>query len=234
MLLVLRLSDIKVIMNSLARIRQCQRPRCGFRFPVSNELEDMETCPKCGGPVKLIEIQSPDLGAPTPLTAPAGPEVEVLLDSIRSTFNVGSMFRTADGAGVRRIHLCGITPTPDHPKIAKTALGAELSVPWTQHWDALSAVREIKSQGLRVWGLEGGTDSHSIFDSVPDLPGSPILLVVGNEVSGIDRDVLACCDRIISIPMQGVKRSLNVAIAFGISVYFLRYLGGTSSAFMQE
>lgn len=204
-------------------IYQCLRPNCRFRFPGSMGVPGAAHCPKCGAPLQVIESHYPALGARPGNKYSAGPEVEVLLDNIRSTFNVGAIFRTADGAGVRRLHLCGITPTPDHPKVAKTALGAEFAVPWTQHWDAVAAAASLKESGLRLWALEGGIHSQSLFEAAPDIGSTPILLVIGNEVSGVDPAVLALCQRTVFIPMEGVKRSLNVAIAFSIAVYFLRF-----------
>ncbi len=206
-------------------IRRCMRPTCRFRFPVGPGQPDRENCPKCGGPLQRVENPYTDLTVEPSKGAPTGPEVEALLDNIRSTFNVGAMFRTADGAGVRHIHLAGVTPTPDHPKVGKTALGAEYAVPWTLHWDAVEAARAAKQQGMRLWALEGGQEAQPMFDLGEQLEGPPILLAVGNELSGVDPGILALCDQRISIPMQGVKRSLNVSIAFGIAVYFLRYRG---------
>jgi tRNA G18 (ribose-2'-O)-methylase SpoU len=210
-------------MDTPNRIRQCQRPRCRFRFPIQAGAEDSAICPKCGGPARLIEMPTLDLGAPPPLQEPRGPQVEVLLDNIRSTFNVGSILRTAEGAGVRHIYFCGITPTPDHPKIAKTALGAEQTVSWSQHWNAMEVVSDRKQHGIRVWALEGGADSCSIFNPASDFAGPEVLLVLGNEVSGIDREILPACDQVLSIPMMGQKRSLNVATAFGIAIYTIRF-----------
>jgi len=152
-----------------------------------------------------------------------GPIVEALLDNIRSSFNVGSMFRVADGAGLSHMHLCGISPTPDNPKTAKTALGAEYAVPWTHYSDGLNAVAMLKERDYRIWALEGGERSQPLFSMVRELSGPPILLAVGNEISGIDPGILDRCERVISIPMVGFKRSLNVAVAFGIAVYFLRF-----------
>jgi 23S rRNA (guanosine2251-2'-O)-methyltransferase len=152
-----------------------------------------------------------------------GPEVEALLDNIRSVFNVGNMLRSADGVGIRHVHLCGITPTPSNPKLAKTSLGAEHTVAWSYHRDGLAAALSLKESGLRLWALEGGARSESLFEAVADLHGPPIVLVVGNEISGVDPGILAQCDRVLYLPMQGVKTTLNVAVAFGIAVYFLRY-----------
>ena len=217
-------------------IRQCTRPNCGFRFPVAGQSEGYETCPKCGAPTRLTQSPYPDLKVENQSRPSGGPTIEVLLDNIRSAMNVGSMFRTADGAGIQHIHLCGITPAPGHPKIAKTALGAEFSIPWTQHWDAVSISTALKADGYKIWVLEGGSQSLSIFDVLTELPSSPILLVVGNEVSGVDPAILEIGDRIIHLPMQGIKHSLNVAVAFGIAVYTLRFASGVekNQAFFTE
>jgi 23S rRNA (guanosine2251-2'-O)-methyltransferase len=209
------------------QIRQCSRPECRFRFPVDLSVTAGELCPLCHAQTDPVsEVHS---GSQVDLrqAAPTGPEAEALLDNIRSTFNVGAMFRTADGAGFRRLHLCGITSRPDHPKsagrIAKTALGAEQNMPWQAHNNILDAAQGLKAAGMRLWALEGGPRAESLFSTGPDLPGAPILLVVGNELSGVDPEVLALCERVVAIPMQGYKRSLNVAIAFGVAAYFLRY-----------
>jgi tRNA G18 (ribose-2'-O)-methylase SpoU len=149
--------------------------------------------------------------------------MEVLLDNIRSVLNVGSMFRTADGAGIQHVHLCGITPTPDNRKLAKTALGAEDHVPWTHHNDGTAAAALLKDLGFQLWALEGGPGAEFLFDVVTEPLEGPLVLVVGNEVSGIDPGILAHCHRILQIPMMGVKNSLNVAVAFGIAAYALQY-----------
>jgi 23S rRNA (guanosine2251-2'-O)-methyltransferase len=205
------------------QIVQCMRPGCRFRYPVSTDQPIRLYCPKCGGPTHVVDSPYTSLKVEVNSDAVTGTPVEALLDNIRSTYNVGSMIRTADGSGVRRLHLCGITPTPDHPKVSKTAFGAEYAVPWIQHWDAVNAAGACREQGMRLWALEGGSEADILFDTLPDLPGAPILLVVGNEVSGVDPGILELCERRISIPMQGVKESLNVAIAFGVAAYFLRF-----------
>ena len=119
--------------------RQCTRADCRLRFPVAADSPLGERCPHCGGET-VIDVRYDSLDARVPETAAAaraaGPAVAALLDNVRSLPNVGSMFRTADGAGVSHMHLAGFTPTPAHPKLAKTALGAEATVPWTLHRDA--------------------------------------------------------------------------------------------------
>lgn len=205
------------------QIRQCERKDCLFRFPVIENSSLGKECPQCGTKTRLVDAQYQSHEVKTKHILPGGPEVEVLLDNIRSTFNVGSIFRTADGAGIRHLHLCGITPTPDNPKLAKTALGAEYAVAWSKHSDGLTAAVSLKKQGMRLWALEGGPHSKALFEAIADLEGPPIVLAIGNEVSGVDPGILEKCDRALYIPMQGAKGSLNVAVAFGIASYILRY-----------
>jgi tRNA G18 (ribose-2'-O)-methylase SpoU len=149
--------------------------------------------------------------------------VEALLDNIRSVFNVGAMFRTADGAGLRHLHLCGITATPHHPRLVKTALGAEQVLPWTRYLNALDAAQHLRGQGATLWALESGLQSQDLFSARPSSEEGLLVLIVGNERAGIDPQLLALCHRVYHIPMSGVKASLNVAIAFGVAAYFLRH-----------
>jgi 23S rRNA (guanosine2251-2'-O)-methyltransferase len=204
-------------------VYQCTHPECRLRYPAQSGHGNPEKCPKCGNPARLVESPQVDLHI-RPQSAPVGaPIVEAFLDNIRSTYNVGAMFRAADGAGLRKVHLAGITPFPDHPRVAKTALGAEKSVPWQHHSDGAEAINNLKSSGMKLWALEGGELAESIFSLPPLVSPQPILLVVGNEITGIDPAVLGLCEKRISIPMLGFKKSLNVAIAFGIAIYFLRF-----------
>jgi tRNA G18 (ribose-2'-O)-methylase SpoU len=131
------------------------------------------------------------------------------------------MFRTADGAGVQHMHLGGVTPTPAHPKLAKTALGAERTVPWTHYPDATVAAAALVAAGKPLWALEGGPRSQSLFAGV-ELSG-PVVLVCGHEVSGVDPRILDLCERVIHLPMLGTKDSLNVSVALGIAAYALRF-----------
>jgi tRNA G18 (ribose-2'-O)-methylase SpoU len=137
--------------------------------------------------------------------------------------------RTADGVGLEHLHFGGVTPTPDHPRIGKTALGAESSVAWSGHPDAAAAAAALRAAGHRLWALEGGPAATSLFDpsvrAAMRADGRPIVLVVGHEVSGIDRRIVELCERTLYIPMLGIKGSLNVSVAFGIAVYVLRFGG---------
>ena len=143
----------------------------------------------------------------------------VVLNNIRSLHNVGTIFRTADGAGVEKIWLCGITGYPPQSGIAKTALGAQDHVPWEYREDVLGLLKELKKAGYQTVLLEQmqGSVNHDVFKAKP-----PVCLVVGNEVSGIADALQSLSDAAIEIEMNGIKNSLNVAVAFGIAVYQLR------------
>ena len=147
----------------------------------------------------------------------------VLLDNIRSAWNVGSILRSADGFGLSHAYLCGITPTADNEAVTKTSLGAEDSVPWSYHRDAVKLVRGLKTEGWRVYGLEEDVRALDIshVESVIDRV-QRMVLIIGNEVTGVDPELLDLCDRVFYIPMRGEKRSFNVAIAFSIAAYALR------------
>lgn len=153
-------------------------------------------------------------------------KVYLILDNIRSRENVGSVFRTADAAGVGKIYLCGITPCPPHEKISKTALGAETYVFWEYHKQTWRLVKKLKAQGVKIIALEQTKQSQNIFKvGRPRYRGRPLprvlALVLGNEVKGIRPKILKYCDKKISIPMYGKKESLNVAVAAGVAIYTL-------------
>jgi len=173
--------------------------------------------------METIHLQKPSSQSASSQNPHSGPVVEALLDNIRSLYNVGSIFRASDGAGLSCLHLCGITPTPENPGVAKTALGAETAVPWCYHLNAVEAVLQLKQAGYQVWAMESGPRSVSLFDAAASILPAPVLLVAGNELNGVDPEVLDQCDTAVWIPMQGRKESLNVAIAFGIAAYTLRY-----------
>jgi len=143
----------------------------------------------------------------------------VLLNNIRSLHNVGSIFRTSDGAGVEKIWLCGITGYPPQAGITKTALGAEKRVAWEYRQDAINLLKELRAQGYQIVFLE------QIDRSIPYhsfTPRSPVCLVVGNEIEGVSGELLDLCDYAVEIEMAGIKNSLNVSVAFGVAAYHFR------------
>ena len=142
-----------------------------------------------------------------------------MLDNIRSLYNVGSIFRTSDGALVQELYLSGYTPSPPRKEIDKTALGATKSVPWKHFADPFSAIKSAREAGARICVLEQTTMSRP-YDSVK-AEDFPICLVVGNELDGVTAEVVAEADLAIEIPMYGTKHSLNAAVAFGIAVFEL-------------
>lgn len=144
-------------------------------------------------------------------------EIHVVLDNIRSVFNVGSIFRTSDGVGyVKKIYLCGMTSPIDNPKLEKTALGSLDSVE-SQHYDTTrEALEEIKKQGIPIWAVELSHDAEN-FQKV-EYP-EKVALILGHEKEGVKEDILSMCEKKIYIPMRGRKKSLNVANAASIVLY---------------
>lgn len=146
--------------------------------------------------------------------------VYVILNSIRSNYNVGSIFRTSDGAMIEKLYLCGYTPHPPKKEILKTALGATDSVKWEYVRDPLIVIKELKEKGIKICALELTEYSKPYFEiSANDFP---LALVVGNEINGVSQDILDHCDFSIEIPQYGIKQSLNVAVAYGIAIYEMR------------
>jgi tRNA G18 (ribose-2'-O)-methylase SpoU len=145
-------------------------------------------------------------------------EIYLICQNIRSLFNVGSIFRTADAFGVKKIYLCGITGHPPNPKIAKVALGAENSVAWEYARNTAGVIKKLKSAGVRILALEQSKKSVPINKFRPKYPTA---LIIGNEVTGVSGQILKISDRIIEIPMFGAKESLNVVQAMAIGLYIL-------------
>lgn len=151
-------------------------------------------------------------------------EVRVLLHNIRSTHNVGSMFRTADAAGVSHIYISGYTPSPldqfkrKRKDIAKVALGAEDSVMWSEVSYVKKLIATLKTEGFSVVALE--QSNSSVDYKAVHLQGK-VLFVVGNEVKGMSKELLGLADTVVEIPMKGEKESLNVSVAFGIALFRL-------------
>ena len=145
-------------------------------------------------------------------------KIIVVLDNIRSQHNVGSAFRTCDAFLLEAIYLCGISATPPHKEIHKTALGAEDSVDWEYFETAGQAVDRLQAAGYSVWGVEQTRNSTSLEHFATE-PGKPYALVFGNEVRGIGQEVINRCDGCIEIPQFGTKHSFNVSVSAGIVLW---------------
>ena len=142
----------------------------------------------------------------------------IVLDNVRSMNNVGSVFRTADAFRLERIILCGITARPPHPDIHKTALGAEDSVLWEYHAETLNAVKGLIDESYIVYALEQAEGSTSLPDFTPE-DGRSYALVLGNEVHGVQQEVINLATHCLEIPQYGTKHSLNVSVAGGIAIW---------------
>jgi 23S rRNA (guanosine2251-2'-O)-methyltransferase len=208
-------------MSSSYETRVCQNPSCRLRYPIKSDHEFGLRCPLCLSDTDIVTTRSLEVENNFSLNKPLK-KIEVLIDNIRSAWNVGAIFRTADAMSVSRIHLCGITTTPDNHSVNKTALGASSTVDWTYSRNAVDTAKQLQTEGFYLLALEQTDQSVSVFSDLPDVK-YPILLIVGNEVSGVDPDLLSLSDQIIDIPMLGKKRSLNVEVAFGIAISALRY-----------
>lgn len=166
-------------------------------------------------PVKKLRLD--ELGRPSPAELDALPRhpLVVVLDRIRSAYNVGSIFRTADAARVAHIYVTGFTPTPEHRKVAKTALGAEDTVPWSYEADPAALLDRLRADGYTLAALEQ-TDRPTRIGAVQPTD-FPLALVLGNEVDGVQQHLIGQCDLALEIPQYGAKHSLNVSVAFGIA-----------------
>lgn len=149
----------------------------------------------------------------------------VVLDNVRSSFNVGSIFRSADATNCTEIYLCGITPTPENPKMFKTSLGSEKTVKWKYFSNTLDAIEALTKEQIPIYAVEL-VDNSEHFQQVKyfNTDTNTIAMVFGHEKNGISEPVLDNCDKFIHIPMQGNKESLNVAITASILIFeALRY-----------
>jgi len=146
------------------------------------------------------------------------PEIVVVLNNIRSLYNVGSIFRTSDALGIHKLYLCGITGTPEHYRLAKTALKALGAVDWEYKQSAYRTVRQLKKAGYHIVSLEITPSSKPLNP----ISKRPLALVLGHEISGVENRILAQSDEVLHIPMQGLGTSMNVAVAYGIAAYVLR------------
>ncbi len=199
---------------SFFEIRVCAS--CGLRYPLPGEHSFGARCPQCLGETHSVLKRQMD---EQKTTRRDGQEknLAVLLDNIRSAWNVGSILRSADGFGFHRAYLCGITPTPEIEAVRKTALGADEYVTWSYHKNAVELVKGLKKEGYKIFALEEGKGSQPL-NQAANLAG---ILILGNEITGVDPELLDLADRVFHIPMRGEKRSFNVANAFSVAAYAL-------------
>ena len=206
-------------------VRQCTNPVCRLRLPVDMEIHSGKYCPKCGDPLEGVEVLHNQQVAKYEQASDRR-ELVAVLDNIRSAHNVGSIFRTADGAGVKHLYLCGITPTPaENQTLGKTSLGSENFIPWSSHLNAVDLAKQLISNGYSLLALEQKKNAVSIFQfKIEDEMGmgrSPLALILGNERAGVDPELMDLGEAVLTLPMAGQKASLNVAVAFGVAAYWL-------------
>lgn len=143
----------------------------------------------------------------------------VVLDNVRSRHNVGAVFRTADAFAIDGLHLCGITCCPPDTELHKTALGAELTVPYTYYPHTTDAIRLLKERGMKVYAVEIAHDALTLEQAFALPHNQGVALVLGHEVFGVSEEVIALCDGCIELPQYGTKHSLNVSVTAGIVIY---------------
>ncbi len=144
--------------------------------------------------------------------------VVIVLDNVRSLNNIGSVFRTADAFLVQKIYLCGITATPPHKDIRKTALGATESVEWEYRKDTVPLVEELKALGYEVLAVEQAENAQLLHNFNIEA-SKQYALIFGNEVKGVDQKVVSACDGVLEIPQFGTKHSLNISVSVGVVVW---------------
>lgn len=203
---------------------RCPSPECGDVFTVAAERIGRNVyCLSCGARMtaRPVEVDDALRRKQRQVSGGTGADLKRLpfvavVDNVRSLWNVGSIFRTADACGIQELALTGITGCPPRPEIAKTALGAEDVVAWSYHADAAEAIADFADRGYTPVSLESSPQAVPL-DAL-DWPARPCL-VIGNEVAGVSEAARSACSLHAEIPMRGMKESLNVAVAFGIAAY---------------
>ena len=207
---------------SYAVIRQCSNPECKFRFPDTNFLKPQIPCPICKTSTDLVQRIGLFTDERINNIWQIPIEIICVIDNVRSVYNVGAIFRTAIGFGLRKIYLCGITPTPNHKNFNKSSLGAERYVSWKKTLNCVDQCTALKTEEYKIISIETSDNSISILNvNKRTFAWNKIAVVVGNEISGVDPEVIALSDLVISIPINGANKSFNVTTAFGIAVYHL-------------
>jgi len=171
---------------------------------------------------RRAKVTDSEMGIRT-VDSPRAPDrvpLAVVADNVRSAFNAGGVFRTADFFGVEKLVLCGYTPGPENAQVKKTALGADETVPWERAADVRDAVDALRAEGRRIYALETADGATDLARFTPVYPSA---LILGNERFGIDPDVVAMADEVLEIPSHGTKNSLNVVSAFAVAAATFRF-----------
>ncbi len=216
---------MKISKNSdlpVFQVFECINSECRLRIPSDLSTHNLTACPFCGSAMEKCGQPYSNYHRPQKEASEAPIRLDLLLDNLRSSENVGSIIRSANGASVQHVYCCGTTPTPEHAKVRKSSLGAEELTSWSYHRNAFNLATELTESGCTLLSLEYTRTSYSLFEfKHPHVNNQHITLIVGNEISGIDTGLLSLCQRTLHIPMLGQKTSLNVAVAAAIAMYYI-------------
>jgi len=204
---------------------ECPNPNCRLRFPFDLAQFSGKYCPKCGAELKITSKRlSQNADMPASPNPRGHRQMIGLLDNVRSALNVGAIFRSADGAGMAKLYLCGITPTPaEQEAVARTALGAEKRLAWEHANNAVEIAQSLLAAGHKLVVLEPTEDALDIFSWQIPADWQAVVLAVGNEIAGTDPGLVRVASLTLKLPMTGLKGSLNVASAFSIAAYQLQF-----------
>ena len=204
---------------------ECPNPNCHLRFPFDLAQFSGKYCPKCGAELKITSKRlSQNADMPASPNPRGHRQMIGLLDNVRSALNVGAIFRSADGAGMAKLYLCGITPTPaEQEAVARTALGAEKRLAWEHANNAVEIAQSLLTTGHKLVVLEPTEDALDIFSWQIPADWQAVVLAVGNEIAGTDPGLVRVASLTLKLPMTGLKGSLNVASAFSIAAYQLQF-----------
>ncbi len=214
---------IIIFMSSVFEIRVCES--CGLRYPLTEGHSFGIRCPICIGTTNVAVRKEATHEVSPAEREPKKDGLAVLVDNVRSAWNVGSILRSADGFGFSHAFLCGITPTPEVDAVRKTALGADKFVTWSYHKDAVTLAGNLKKEGWIIWALEEDARARAMTKdeskNIKRKKSERMVLIAGSEVTGVDPELLDLCEDILYIPMHGGKKSFNVAVAFGVAGFVL-------------
>lgn len=209
-------------------VLKCSGSECGMRYPSPADDPRRNACPLCESPVHQAGTfaEPPAIAVPTLDTGDSA--LVGVLDNIRSAQNVGTMLRSADGAGLDHLYLGGLTAGADNPKVIKTALGAEATVASTSFMDVTECLTSLRANDFELWAIDY-TERSVPLQSITERPNR-VAFVVGNERAGVDPLVLETADRHVHLDMYGAKTTLNVGVTFGVVAYWLRTLAVTTQS----